>query len=211
MLTTENVAMTPVSSPANPRRLDDAALDMLFREARSYSFWQQRPVEESLIHTLYDLVKFGPTSANTSPARFVFVTSEEAKARLVPLMPEQNREKTRTAPVVALIAYDLKFYEKLDKLMPHRDYKPWFANNPAFTEKTALQSGTLQGAYLMLAARSLGLDCGPMLGDDEKINAEFFPNSSWRINFVCALGYGVKEKLFPRLPRLDFDEAARVL
>ena len=160
---------------------------------------------------LYDLVKFGPTSANTSPARFVFVTSDEAKARLVPLMPEMNREKTRTAPVVVLIAYDLQFFEKLDKLMPHRDYKPWFTGNPAYAQKTAMQSGTLQGAYLMLAARSLGLDCGPMLGDDDKINAEFFPDSSWRLNFVCALGYGVKEKLFPRLPRLDFDEAAQIL
>ena len=203
---------TPIDSPdAVHMEIGDAALDQLFRQARSYSFWQPRAVEESVVHRLYDLVKFGPTSANTSPARFVFVMSDEGKARLVPLMPEMNQEKTRTAPVVALIAYDLRFYDKLDKLMPHRDYKPWFVGNPAQAEKTAKQSGTLQGAYLMLAARALGLDCGPMLGDDEKINAEFFPDSSWRVNFVCALGYGVKEKLFPRLPRLDFDEAARIL
>lgn len=113
--------------------------------------------------------------------------------------------------VVVLVAYDLKFWEKLDKLMPHRDYKPWFSGNPAFAEKTAQQSGTLQGAYLMLAARSLGLDCGPMLGDDEKVNAEFFAGTSLRLNFVCALGYGDREKLFPRLPRLDFDEAVTLL
>jgi 3-hydroxypropanoate dehydrogenase len=192
-------------------QLDEAALDLLFREARSFSFWQPRPVEDSVIRKLYDLLKFGPTSANTTPARFVFVTSNAAKARLVPLMPEMNREKTASAPVVVLVAYDLKFYEKLDKLMPHRDYKPWFVGNPAYAEKTAKQSGTLQGAYLMLAARSLGLDCGPMLGNDDQINVEFFPDSSWRLNFVCALGYGVKEKLFPRLPRLDFDEAALIL
>ena len=202
---------TPVETIPPVSQLDEAALDLLFREARSFSYWQPRPVEESLIRKLYDLLKLGPTSANTSPARFMFVTGNEAKARLVPLMPEMNREKTRTAPVVALVAYDLKFYEKLDKLMPHRDYKPWFAGNPAFAEKTATQSGTLQGAYLMLAARSLGLDCGPMLGNDDQINAEFFPNSSWRLNFVCGLGYGMKEKLFPRLPRLDFDEAAVIL
>jgi len=211
MISTERRS-TPIDSPDTTRvELGDAALDQLFRQARSYSFWQPRMVEESVIRRLYDLVKFGPTSANTSPARFVFVMSDEAKARLVPLMPEMNQEKTRTAPVVALIAYDLKFYDKLDKLMPHRDYKPWFTGNPAAAERTAKQSGTLQGAYLMLAARSLGLDCGPMLGDDEKLNAEFFPDSSWRVNFLCALGYGVKEKLFPRLPRLDFDEAARIL
>jgi len=192
-------------------QLDDAALDLLFREARSFSFWQPRPVEESLIRRLYDLLKLGPTSANTSPARFVFVTSDEARARLVPLMPEMNREKTRSAPVVVLVAYDMEFYQKLGKLMPHRDYKPWFAGNPPFAEKTAVQSGTLQGAYLMLAARSLGLDCGPMLGNDDQINAEFFPDSSWRLNFVCALGYGAREKLYPRLPRLDFDEAAVIL
>jgi 3-hydroxypropanoate dehydrogenase len=203
------VAKGQTVSPSS--QLDDASLDVLFREARSFSFWQPRPVEPSVVRKLYDLVKFGPTSANTSPARFVFLTSEEAKTRLVPLMPEGNQEKTRTAPVVALIAYDLKFYEKLDKLMPHRDYKPWFAGNPAQAEKTAMQSGTLQGAYLILAARSLGLDCGPMLGNDEQINAEFFPDSSWRINFICALGYGVREKLFPRLPRLDFEESARIL
>ncbi len=192
-------------------RLDDKALDQLFREARSFSYWQDRPVEDSMIQELYDLLKMGPTSANTSPARFVFVRSEEAKARLAPLMPEMNQEKTRRAPLIVLVAYDLRFYEKLDKLMPYRDIKPWFIENTAFLEQTARQSGTLQGAYLIMAARSLGLDCGPMLGDNEKIEAEFFPERGWKLNFVCAVGYGVKEKLYPRLPRLDLSEAAVLL
>jgi len=202
---------TTTAETSRLARLDGAALDLLFREARSYSYWQPRPVDESLILELYDLLKMGPTSANSSPARFLFLTTEQAKARLVSVMPERNREKTRTAPVVVLVAYDLRFFEKMDKLAPGRPYQQYFAENPAMAEQTARQSGTLQGAYLMLAARSLGLDCGPMLGDPDAINAEFFPDSSWRVNFICALGYGVKEKLHLRLPRLDFDEAARIL
>lgn len=198
-------------APEASDRLDDEALDQLFREARSFSYWQDRPVEESVIQELYDLVKMGPTSANTSPARFVFVRSEEAKARLAHLMPEMNQEKTRRAPLAVLVAYDLRFHEKLGTLMPYRDITSWFTENPAFLEQTARQSGTLQGAYLIMAARSLGLDCGPMLGDNEKIEAEFFPERGWKLNFVCAVGYGVREKLFPRLPRLAFSEAAVLL
>ena len=198
-------------APGASGRLDDSALDQLFREARSFSHWQDRPVEESVIRELYDLLKMGPTSANTSPARFVFVTSQEAKDRLAPLMPELNQEKTRRAPLVVLIAYDPHFHEKLGTLMPYRDIKPWFEEDPAFSDQTARQSGTLQGAYLMMAARSLGLDCGPMLGDNEKIEAEFFKGLRWKLNFVCALGYGEREKLYPRLPRLDFNDAAIVL
>ena len=193
------------------RRLDERALDQLFREARSFSYWQDRQVEESVVQELYNLLRLGPTSANTSPARFVFLRSDEAKERLVPSMPEVNQEKVRRAPLVVLIAYDLRFHEKLDRLMPYRDIKPWFTENPAFREQTARQSGTLQGAYLIMAARSLGLDCGPMLGDNEKIEAEFFPGRAWKLNFVCALGYGVREKLYPRLPRLEFSEAAVLL
>lgn len=202
---------TSLQTEHSANALDEKALDQLFRHARTHSTWQDRKVEPQLLRQLYDLMKFGPTSANTSPARIVFLTSDEAKARLVPALPEMNQEKARTAPVVAIIAYDLNFWEKLDKLMPHRDYKPWFSGNPAFAEKTALQSGTLQGAYFMLAARSLGLDCGPYLGDDEKVNAEFFAGTTWRVNFLCSLGYGVPEKLYPRLPRLDFEEAVQVL
>ncbi len=207
----QTIGRTTEEAPEAFARLDDEALDQLFREARSFSSWQDRPVEESVVQELYNLVKMGPTSANTSPARFVFVRSEEAKARLVPLMPEMNQEKTRRAPLVALVAYDLRFHEKLGKLMPYRDIKPWFTENPAFLEQTARQSGTLQGAYLIMAARSLGLDCGPMLGNNEKIEAEFFSESGWKLNFVCAIGYGVREKLYPRLPRLDFNEAAVLL
>ena len=204
----QTIGRTIEEAPTAPGRLDDRALDQLFREARSFSYFQDRPVEESVIQELYDLLKMGPTSANTSPARFVFIRSPEAKARLARLMPEMNQEKTRRAPVAVLVAYDLRFYEKLGTLMPYRDIKSWFTENPAFLEQTARQSGTLQGAYLMMAARSLGLDCGPMLGDNEKIEAEFFPERSWKLNFVCAIGYGMKEKLYPRLPRLDFSEAA---
>lgn len=203
--------MQTLTPTTPPQELGNHALDLLFREARSFSSWQERPVEPELLRQLYDLMKWAPTSANSSPARFVFLTSEEAKARLIPALPEQNRAKAAAAPVVVLIAYDLEFWKRLDKLMPHRDYKPWFSENPDFAGKTAQQSGTLQAAYLMLAARSLGLDCGPMLGDDDKVNAEFFADSSLRINFVCALGYGDRNKLYPRLPRLDFEEAVTVL
>ncbi len=201
--------MNATLEPAN--RLDDLSLDQLFREARTFSNWRDRPVSPSLIQELYDLLKFGPTSANTSPARFLFLTTQEAKARLVALLPEMNQEKARTAPVVALVAYDLEFYHKLDKLVPFRDLKPWFTGDPAQAIRTATQSGTLQGAYLILAARALGLDAGPMLGDLEKIDAEFFGGTTLRTNFICALGYGDRTQLHPRLPRLDFAEAAQVL
>ena len=192
-------------------RINDTALDQLFREARSFSKWQDKPIAPSLVEELYDLLKFGPTSANTSPARFVFLTTPEAKARLVPLLPEMNQEKARTAPVVAIVAYDLEFYHKLDKLMPFRDIKGWFSGDPVQAKTTAVQSGTLQGAYLIMAARALGLDTGPMLGDLGKIDQEFFAGTTLHSNFICALGYGDKTQLHPRLPRLDFAEAAQTL
>ncbi len=151
--------MNATQDPA--ARLDDTALDQLFREARSFSKWQDKPVSPALIEELYDLLKLGPTSANTSPARFLFLVTPEAKARLVPLLPEMNQDKARTAPVVAIVAYDLEFYHKLDKLMPFRDIKPWFAGDPAQASRTAIQSGTLQGAYLMLAARPWAWTRGP--------------------------------------------------
>ncbi len=200
--------MNVTASPS--QRLDHAVLDQLFREARSFSKWQDRPVAPELIEELYDLVKFGPTSANTSPARFVFLTGAEARERLAKILPEGNQEKTRTAPVVAVVAYDLEFFHKLDKLMPFRDLKPWFSK-PEVAAQAAAQSGTLQGAYLIMAARALGLDCGPMLGDLDAINREFFEGTTWKANFVCALGYGDRTQLHPRLPRLDFDEAVQVL
>jgi len=195
---------------ASSPRLEDQALDQLFREARTATKWLDAPVDPNLIQELYELLKWGPTSANSSPARFVFLTSDEAKARLVKVLPEGNQEKARTAPVVALVAYDLEFFEKLDKLMPYRDLKPWFSQ-PEVAAKSAAQSGTLQGAYLILAARALGLDCGPMLGDLDAIDKEFFDGTTWKTNFVCALGYGDRAQLHPRLPRLTFEEAARIL
>jgi len=201
--------MTVQNAP-DGTRLDGAAMDQLFHEARSYSKWQTRPVERAILEEIYELLKYGPTSANTSPARFLFLTTEEAKSRLVPLLPEGNKEKAGTAPVVAIVAYDLEFFHKLGKLMPYRDLKPWFSD-PTQAERTAIQSGTLQGAYLMLAARAFGLDCGPMLGDMKKIDEEFFEGTSWHANFLCCLGHGDRAQLHPRLPRLDFGEAARIL
>ena len=202
--------MTVQNTP-HSTRVNTEAMDQLFREARSFSKWQDRPVGLPVLEEIYELMKYGPTSANTSPARFLFLATEEAKSRLVPLLPEGNQEKARTAPVVAIVAYDLEFFHKLDKLMPFRDLKPWFAGDPRQAEVTAIQSGTLQGAYLMLAARAVGLDCGPMLGDLKKIDDEFFMGTHWRANFLCCLGYGDRTQLHPRLPRLDFNEASKIL
>lgn len=193
-------------------RVDDNALDVLFRRARTHNAWQPVPVSNELLHQVYDLFKYGPTSANSSPARVLFLKSDEAKERLLPAMAPLNAEKTRNAPVVAVIAYDLEFYEKLPKLFPHADAKAWFASNADLARETAFRNGTLQGAYLMLAARALGLDCGPMSGfDQEKVNSEFFPDGKWKANFICNLGYGDESKLFPRSPRLDFEEACAIL
>ena len=194
-------------------RLDEAALDTLFRQARTHSVWQPKDVSVDLLRDIYDLARLGPTSANTSPARFVFLKSDEAKARLLPALSSTNVEKSRTAPVVVIVAYDTAFYEQLPGLFPHNpNARDWFAGNPSLAEETAFRNSTLQGAYFMLAARALGLDCGPMSGfDAEKVNAEFFPEGQWKVNFLCNLGYGDATKLFPRSPRLDFDEACVVL
>lgn len=194
------------------QRLSDIELDQLFRTARTRNGWRPEPVPEALIHELYELAKLGPTSANLSPARFVFLTSEAAKARIAPHLSSANRVKSQAAPVTAIIAYDLKFAEQGPRLFPHNPgVKDWFGD-PATAHETALRNGSLQGAYLMLAARSLGLDCGPMSGFDAKgVDAEFFAGTSWRSNFVCNLGYGSDENLFERLPRLPFEEACRIL
>jgi 3-hydroxypropanoate dehydrogenase len=193
-------------------QISDEALDVLFREARTYYSWQDKPVPESLLHDIYNLMRMGPTSANLAPARFVFLTNDAAKARLLPALSANNVEKSRTAPVVAIVAYDLEFYEKAPQLFPHADARSWFAGNEQLIRETAFRNGTLQGAYFLLAARALGLDCGPMSGfDAEKVNAEFFPDGKWRVNFICNLGYGDPETLYPRLPRLGFDEACVVL
>ncbi len=191
--------------------LSDAALDQLFREARSHNKWLDKPVSEDQIRQLYDLFKWGPTSANSCPARFVFVRSPEAKERLKPCLDEGNVDKAMSAPVVAIIGMDMEFYEKLPRLFPHTDARSWFVGKPEKIRETAFRNSSLQGAYLILAARSLGLDCGPMSGfDNEKLDATFFPDGRVKSNFICAIGYGDPSGLYPRGPRLDFDEACRI-
>ncbi|MDC6169055.1 malonic semialdehyde reductase [Paucibacter sp. XJ19-41] len=193
-------------------RLDDAALDLLFRSARSHNAWLDKPVSAAQLHELYELMKLGPTSSNGSPARLVFVHSAAAKARLVPLMAPGNQAKVQAAPVSVLIAYDKRFHERLPQLFPHNpDAAAPFAANPALAEATAFRNSSLQGAYLMLAARALGLDCGPMSGFDAAgVNREFF-GGEVVVNFICCLGYGDAAGLFPRHPRLDFDTACQLL
>ena len=191
--------------------LDSAARDLLFRQARTHNAWSARPVEEATLRDLYDLMKMAPTSANCSPARIVFVRSAEAKARLRATLAPGNVDKTMAAPVTAIVAHDLEFHEQLPRLFPHADARSWFAGNDELIRTTAFRNGTLQGAYLMLAARAVGLDCGPMSGfDAAALDAAFFPGTSWRSNFLCNLGYGDPAGLFPRSPRLAFEDACRL-
>lgn len=193
-------------------RLDARSLDQLFREARTYNTWQDRPVTDAQLEQLYELVKWGPTSANSSPARFVFLRSRKAKERLLPALAPGNVDKTLSAPVTVIVAQDMAFHEKLPKLFPHTDARSWFVGNPALVEETAFRNSSLQGAYLMLAARALGLDVGAMSGfDRERLDAEFFPDGRVKSNFLVNLGYGDDTGLFPRSPRLPFHEAAKVL
>jgi 3-hydroxypropanoate dehydrogenase len=193
-------------------QLDDRSLDIIFREAHTHSAWLDKPVSDTLLHQVYDLMKWAPTSANSSPARIVFVRSAAAKQRLLPAMAPGNLEKTRTAPVTAIIAHDSEFHEKLPKLFLQADARSWFAGNQALIDTTAFRNGTLQGAYLILAARALGLDAGPMSGfDNAKVDQEFFPGGKIKSNFIVNLGYGDHSKLFPRNPRLTFEEAAQIL
>ena len=191
--------------------LTPAAFDQLFRQARTYNAFSGE-VDDATLRRLYDLVKWGPTTANTCPARFVFVRSEEAKRRLEPALDEGNRAKTMAAPCTAIVAHDLAFYEKSPVLFPHTESKSWFDTKPeAALETIALRNGSLQGAYLLLAARALGLDCGPMSGfDNAKVDAAFFAGTRIRSNFLVNLGHGDPASLFPRSPRLGFDEACRI-
>jgi 3-hydroxypropanoate dehydrogenase len=192
-------------------RIDDAALDQLFREARTHNEWQARPVADAVLREVVDLAKMAPTSANTSPLRVIFVRTKEGKERLKPALGPMNVEKTMAAPVTAIIGHDLAFYELLPRLFPHADARAWFVGNEPLIETTAFRNGTLQGAYFIIAARALGLDCGPMSGfDNAKVDAEFLPDGKWKSNFLLNLGYGDAAKLFPRNPRLDFDEACRI-
>jgi 3-hydroxypropanoate dehydrogenase len=193
-------------------KLPEPCLDQLFRAARTHNAWRDKDIPDSALHELIDLVKLGPTSANCSPARFVFVKSRAAKKRLRPLLSEGNRDKTMQAPVCAIIGYDLDFYQHLPKLFPHTDAKSWFEGNAKKIQETAFRNGTLQGAYLILAARALGLDTGPMSGFDNKgIDADFFAGTNIKSNFLCSLGYGDASLLFPRSPRFSFDEMARIV
>lgn len=191
--------------------LADAALDQLFRTARTQNAFQDRPVEDSQLRALYDLLKWGPTSANSSPARFVFVKSAEAKQKLAPALSEGNLAKTMAAPVTVIVGHDEDFHEKLPYLFPHTDAKSWFDGPREGRREAAFRNGSLQGAYLMMAARALGLDAGPMSGfDNAKVDEAFFAGTAIKSNFLVNLGYGDPAGVFPRLPRLSFDEAARI-
>jgi 3-hydroxypropanoate dehydrogenase len=194
------------------KKVSAECLDQLFLKARTHWVWRPEPVPLELLKELYNVARFGPTSANSSPARFVFLTTPQAKERLRPALSPTNVEKTMTAPVTVIVAWDTEFHDKLPQLFPARDMRSIFAGNAALLHETAFRNGTLQGAYFMIAARALGLDCGPMSGfDQSKVNAEFFPDGKWKANFLCNIGYGDPSKLFPRNPRLSFDEACRVL
>ena len=192
--------------------LGSDALDILFNKARTHNGWQDRDVDTALLQKAWDLTVMGPTSANCEPMRITFVKSAAAKERLKPALSPGNLEKTMAAPVTAIIAHDMEFYEKLPQLFPHADARSWFAGNDAAISATAFRNGTLQGGYFILALRALGLDCGPMSGfDNAKVDAEFFPDGQWKSNFLCILGKGVPGSVPPRNPRFAFEEVCRVL
>ena len=192
--------------------LDDSALDTLFRAARTHNAWQEKPVSDALLQAVWELAKMPPTSANCSPMRVLFVRSPEAKARLVPLLLEGNRAKTLKAPVTAIIGYDIEFYENLSRLFPHTDARAWFAGKPELIAATAFRNGTLQGAYLIMAVRALGLDCGGMSGfDNAKVDAEFLADRGWKSNFLVNIGHGDPAGVRPKGPRFAFDEACLLL
>ncbi len=194
----------------NPLGAD--ALDLLFREARTYYSWSDAPVTEADLHALYDLVRMGPTSANASPARFAFVRSADARARLAATVSANNKAKVLAAPVTAIIGFDTKFYDRLPELFPHADARSWFAGNDALARETALRNSALQGAYFIMAARALGWDTGPMSGFDKAaVDAAFWAGTDVETNFICSIGKGTTEVSWPRLPRLPFAEAARIL
>jgi 3-hydroxypropanoate dehydrogenase len=195
------------------KSLPEETLDTLFRTARTQNAWLDKPVGDAQLQALYELTKLGPTSMNTSPARFVFLRTPEAKERLVPALAPGNIEKTRAAPVCVIVGYDRRFHERLVDLFPHRpDAGAIFAGKAELIESTAFRNSSLQGAYLIIAARALGLDCGPMSGfDAQKVNNEFFPDGDVAVNFLCNLGYGDPDKVLGRLPRLSFDDACTLL
>src|SRR5713226_7486543 len=197
---------------AHPATISSNALDQLFRQARTHSAWLPARVPTEKLREAYELARLGPTSANSSPARFVFLESEAAKARLLPALAPLNVEKTKAVPVTVIVAWDTEFYEKLPQLFPHADMRSYFVGNQPLIEETAFRNGSLQGGYFILAARAVGLDCGPMSGFDAAgVDQEFFAGTSTKSNFLCNLGFGDDTGLRPRAGRLDFDEACKIL
>jgi 3-hydroxypropanoate dehydrogenase len=194
------------------RAINDEALDILFRSARTQNKWQDKPVSPTLLMAVYDLMRWGPTSANVSPARFLFLVSKESKERLKPHLMPGNVDKVMTSAATVIIGYDLNFAQHLPRLFPHAPNAKEMFSEPTFAQTTAFRNGTLQGAYLIIAARALGLDCGPMSGfNNDGVDKEFFPDGSVKSNFLCAVGYGDPSGVFPRSPRFSFDEVCRIL
>lgn len=193
-------------------QLDDASIDLILRDARSHYAWTDRPVSEEMLHALYDITASGPTSMNTCPARFVFITSAEGKERLAKALKPKNVAKMKTAPVTAIIAWDPAFWEKLDYLFPHEDRKPMFEGKEQHCHDTAFRNSTLQGAYFMIAARAMGLDVGAMSGfSNATVDEEFFAESGWKSNFLCNIGYADETAIFPKLPRFAFEDVCKVM
>lgn len=194
-------------------KLTEDAIKQLFSEARTFSSWQPKPLEDSMLQAIYEMMKWGPTSANSCPARLFFVKSQESKDKLIPCLSPGNVEKVKAAPVTAIIAMDKAFYHQLPKLAPHApSFKDNFASNAKLAEETAFRNSSLQGAYFILAARAMGLDCGPMSGfNNQKVDETFFAGTSLQSNFLCNIGYGSRDALHPRAPRLSFDEACKII
>jgi 3-hydroxypropanoate dehydrogenase len=202
----------PPNAAATKTPISQEAFDQLFHGARTHSTWLPEPVPVELLREAYELARLGPTSANGSPARFVFLTTPGAKALLKPVLAPGNVEKTMAAPVTVIIAWDTEFHENLPRLFPQADVRSYFVGNKPLIEENAFRNSSLQAAYFILAARALGLDCGPMSGfDADKLNAAFFPDCKWKVNLLCNLGYGDPSKLHPRNPRLNFEEASMIL
>lgn len=212
MQAVEQARAAAASLKAGYRPLDEDHLDLLFREARSHNGWTDEPVSEDLLRELYAIARMGPSSLNTCPARFVFLTTAAGKERIKPALGERNIAKVMTAPVVVIFAYDLEFYKHMHKLVPYREVRSRFEGNVELIQNTAFRNATLQAAWFMLVARALGLDCGPMSGfDNQAVDEEFFADTQCRSNFICGLGHGDPSKLFQRLPRFEFDEACQIV
>jgi 3-hydroxypropanoate dehydrogenase len=201
-----------MSDKSNSSAIADTALEQLFLAARTHNGWNDAPVDDATLQAIYELAKMGPTSANCSPGRFVFVRSAAAKEKLRPAISSGNLAKTMAAPVTVIVAYDTRFYDKLPVLFPHTDARPWFTSSPEMIEESAFRNGTLQGAYLIMAARALGLDTGPISGfKRELVDAAFFQGTSLKSNFIVNLGHGDSSKVFKRLPRLTFQECCSLV